>query len=111
MRTAARLLHFATTVLLMALCSMVPAAAQETEEAAVQEQSSQLSFPREITSDAGTVVIHTPQIDTWEDFSAVGGRFAVAVTPVGEDEPVYGVAGEHGQSTRSVDGCERGVGR
>ena len=39
-----------------------------------------------------TTVIHTPQIDTWEDFAALGGRFGVAVTPIGEDEPVYGVA-------------------
>ena len=52
MRTAARLIHFATTVLLMVLCSMPSAAAQETEQPAIEEQSSQLSFPREITGAA-----------------------------------------------------------
>jgi len=92
MRTSARVLRFATTSLLIALCSTLPAAAQETEQPTIEEQSSQLSFPREMTSDAGTVVVHTPQIDTWKDFAAVGARIAVEVTPAGEDEPVYGVA-------------------
>jgi len=50
------------------------------------------SFPRTLTSDAGTVVVHTPQIDTWKNFEKVEARVAVEVIPAGEDEPVYGVA-------------------
>ena len=49
-------------------------------------------FPREISSDAGKVVIHIPQIDTWEDYSRIEGRLAIEVMPVGEQESVYGVA-------------------
>lgn len=52
----------------------------------------QVSFPREVVSDAGTVVIHTPQIDTWKEFESVEARVAVEVTPSGEDKPAYGVA-------------------
>ena len=51
-----------------------------------------LVFPRELTSDSGTMVIYTPQIDTWKDFETIAGRLALAVTPTGEEEPVYGVA-------------------
>jgi hypothetical protein len=92
MSTSARVLRFATTSLLIALCIVLPAHAQETEEVTIQEQSNPLSFPREIKGDAGTVVIHTPQIDTWPAFKTVGGRLAVEVTPAGEKEAVYGVA-------------------
>ena len=52
----------------------------------------QLSFPREVLVDAGTVVFHTPQIDTWENFESVEARVAVEVTLSGEDKPEYGVA-------------------
>jgi hypothetical protein len=66
--------------------------AQETEPAVTPAQASPVSFPREVQGDAGTVVIHTPQIDTWKDFASVEARVAIEVTPAGEDEPVYGVA-------------------
>ena len=55
-------------------------------------QSESLTFPREIVSEAGKLVVHTPQIDTWKDFSSIEARVAVEVTPTGADEPVYGVA-------------------
>jgi hypothetical protein len=51
-----------------------------------------IDFPRELVTDAGTVLVHAPQIDTWKKFQSIEARFAVAVTPAGEDEPVYGVA-------------------
>lgn len=51
-----------------------------------------IQFPRELTSEAGTVLVHTPQIDKWNDFETLEARVAVAVTPAGEDEPVLGVA-------------------
>ena len=30
-------------------------------------QPDPITFPRTLTSDAGTVVLHTPQIDSWKD--------------------------------------------
>ncbi len=72
--------------------AVLPTAAQNTESAETVAQPDALIFPRTLTSDAGSVVIHTPQIDSWKDFAKLEGRLAVAVTPTGEDEPVYGVA-------------------
>jgi len=51
-----------------------------------------LVFPRELSSDLGKMVIYAPQIDTWKDYAKIEGRIAVAVTPAGEQELVYGVA-------------------
>jgi len=68
------------------------AASQEQADSDIAEQPDPVSFPRRIESDAGVVVIHTPQIDTWNDFATVEARFAIEVTPAGEDEPIYGVA-------------------
>jgi len=61
-----------------------------TAEAA--DQPEPLTFPREVTSDVGTVLVYAPQIDSWDDFAKIEGRIAIGVTPAGETEPVYGVA-------------------
>ena len=66
--------------------------AQDSATAAPSAQVSSLSFPREVKSEAGTVVIHVPQIDNWNDYTSIEARLAVEVTPAGEQEPVYGVA-------------------
>lgn len=63
---------------------------QAAEEAGAQAAS--VDYPRSLSSEMGTVVVYTPQIDTWKEFSRVEARAAVAVTPTGEEEPVYGVA-------------------
>jgi hypothetical protein len=70
----------------------MPSAAQDADSAAAVAQPDPITFPRTLTGDAGTVVIHTPQIDSWKDFASIEGRLAIAVTPAGEDEPVLGVA-------------------
>ena len=81
------------TLLASALLGGVPPAlAQESEPPQVADQASAITFPREVAGETGTVVIHTPQIDTWADFKSLEARFAVEVTPAGEKEPVYGVA-------------------
>ena len=80
------------SALLISLCGLPPTLAQESESNPVQSEESPLSFPREVKSDVGTVVIHTPQIDTWKDFTSIEARVAIEVTPSGEDKPVYGVA-------------------
>ena len=76
-------------IALAALCTPVSGQETETDATTMPEP---LVFPREISSDAGMVVIHTPQIDTWEDYAKIEGRLAVEVTPAGEDEPILGVA-------------------
>ena len=81
----------ATAVLALAAAAM-PSAAQDADSAAAVAQPDPITFPRTLTGDAGTVVIHTPQIDSWKDFASIEGRLAIAVTPAGEDEPVLGVA-------------------
>lgn len=68
------------------------AGSADTTEADSIEQPAPLTFPRQASSELGTVVVHTPQIDTWEEYAKIEGRLAVEVTPAGEDEPVYGVA-------------------
>ncbi len=72
--------------------SVSPALAQEPEPATRPAQPASVSFPHAVTSEAGTVVVHTPQIDTWKNFESIAARVAVAVTPAGEEEPVFGVA-------------------
>jgi hypothetical protein len=77
----------------LALSAIVlPTSAQDADSADAVTQPESITFPRTLTSDAGTVVVHTPQIDTWKDFATLEARLAVEVTPAGEDVPVYGVA-------------------
>ena len=73
-------------------CAVAPAFAQDAEPSATPAQVSPIAFPREVAGETGTVVVHTPQIDTWTDFESIEARVAVEVTPAGEEEPVYGVA-------------------
>jgi hypothetical protein len=48
-------------------------------------------FPRRLESDAGVVVVHTPQIDTWTDFERVEARAAIEVQPADEEQATFGV--------------------
>jgi len=70
----------------------LPSAAQDAATTETVVQPDPITFPRTLTSDAGTVVVHTPQIDTWKGYATIEGRIAVEVTPTGEEDPVYGVA-------------------
>lgn len=82
----------AVSIILLLLCICAPTLGQETEPVATPTQADPVSYPREITGETGTVVVHTPQIDTWKDFEKIEGRVAIEVTPAGEEEPVFGVA-------------------
>lgn len=62
------------------------------EAQAEPQQPSLLMFPRELTAEGGKIVVHVPQVDTWKDFAEVTGRFAIEVTPEGEQEAVLGTA-------------------
>ena len=72
--------------------AVLPSAAQDTASTETVARPDPITFPRTLESEAGVVVVHTPQIDTWTDFAAIDGRIAIEVTPAGEQEPVYGVA-------------------
>ena len=86
-----RKLTIAVSTILLLLCILAPTLGQETEPVAAPIEGGPVTFPREVQGDAGTVVIHTPQIDTWKDFASVEARAAIEVTPKGEDEAIYGV--------------------
>ena len=49
-------------------------------------------YPRIVESEKGRVVIHEPQIESWEDFERVTGRVAVEATLAGETDAVLGAA-------------------
>ena len=65
---------------------------QQPEGTEASSAADPVSFPRRVEGEAGVVVIHTPQIDTWKDFASVEARVVVEVIPSGEDEAVLGVA-------------------
>src|ERR1022692_956919 len=67
--------------------SATPAAASDQE---VTPAGDELTWPREFQDNGTKVDIYQPQIEKWEgtDFET---RSAVAITPVGSKEPLYGV--------------------
>ncbi len=75
---------------LLGLPAALPAQESDDESAPVIPEP--LNFPRQISSDSGSVVVHVPQIDSWQDFAVVEGRFAIEVTPAGSDQTTLGVA-------------------
>ena len=86
-------LHSAVRLLVVtAVCGLTctTSVAQDATEQATARHP--LAFPKTIAGEQGTVVIHVPQIDAWRNFEAIEARLAVEVTPVGESEPVFGVA-------------------
>ncbi|RZV34453.1 MAG: hypothetical protein EX272_12695 [Chromatiales bacterium] len=88
-----RLLRLAAAVTLTAFGLATNAGADEIPTTvSPADVPAPVAFPRTLQNDDGTVVVHVPQIDSWEDYAAVSGRFAVEVIPAGEDTAVAGVA-------------------
>ncbi len=88
---ASRTLVLAMLAVLVLFCRLAPTLAQESLSGELATPANLVSFPRQIKGGTGTVVIHAPQIDTWQDFASIEARAAVEITPKGEDEAVYGV--------------------
>ena len=83
---------FATIVgMLIFVSGGISTFAQIPEATAEPAAARAVSYPRTYDGDAGIVVAHTPQIDSWTDFAHVEARAAIAVTPRGEEEAIYGV--------------------
>ena len=76
----------------MVACGISNPLAQESPAEESATTPDPVSFPRTIQGEQGTVVVHTPQIDSWPNFESIEARVAIEVTPAGEDGPVYGVA-------------------
>ena len=47
-------------------------------------------WPQEMSNELGTMIVHQPQVDKWEDYLKLEARVAVVVTPTGWDQPVLG---------------------
>ena len=47
-------------------------------------------YPRTLTSDAGSAIIHAPQIDAWQDFETLSAWVAFRVSRTGSDDTYYG---------------------
>jgi hypothetical protein len=82
----------AVWVAVLAILATPLASAQQTDAAEPETSPDALVFPRTLQGESGTLVVHAPQIDSWEKFERIKGRLAVEVTPAGEDQPVLGVA-------------------
>ena len=76
----------------MVACGLSDPLAQESPAEESTTTADPVSYPRTIEGEQGTVVVHTPQIDSWTNFEAIEGRVAIELTPAGEEESVYGVA-------------------
>ncbi len=90
--SSARVRNWSAVIATILILPTAGLCAQEATANEAQAMPEPVVFPREISSDAGKVVVYAPQIDTWKDYAKIEGRLAVAVTPTGEEEPVYGVA-------------------
>jgi len=103
MSRAFRSLLIVKFAVLVFVGGLKPTLAQESTSTADPAPASTVSYPRELSSDVGTVVVHTPQIDTWKDFASIDGRAAIALTPQGEEEPVYGVVEFHADTDPNLE--------
>jgi hypothetical protein len=80
------------------------ASQQEVTEPQVVER---LEWPRVLSADGATVVIHQPQIQSWDAYATLVAKSAVEVTPDGAEAPSVGVIELRAFTT--VDFDERSV--
>jgi hypothetical protein len=59
--------------------------------AAEKTSNAKLTWPRQYQDEKTTILLYQPQIDKWEG-NQLEARAAVALTPQGKTEPLYGVA-------------------
>ena len=60
---------------------------------AADESSGPLQWPREYSGETGKLVLYQPQVTSWDDFSRLEARMALAFAPTGSDAPSLGTVG------------------
>lgn len=60
-------------------------------EAAAADEENQARWPRTMSGDLGVVTLHTPQIDSWDEFTRIQARAAVEVVPADESIATLGI--------------------
>jgi len=81
----------AFTLPILAQDGAAPATAASETRAELPVAATGAPWPRKLVTAVGTVVIHTPETETWHEFVRVEARSAVEITPAGETETAYGV--------------------
>lgn len=71
------------------------------------ERLQTIEWPRQYADAGDTVIVYDPQVDSWDKYEKLVARSAVAVSPKGSKEPVYGVL-EYTADTE-VDGDKKEV--
>jgi hypothetical protein len=84
---------------LSALCASNPASAQSQPNGPA---ASDPGWPRQKTTDQGSLVYYQPQVDDWKDFKQLDFRMAFSLTPKGQKE-VVGVLSVQAQTAVDVD--------
>ena len=84
---------------LSALCATNPASAQSQPNGPA---TSDPGWPRQKTTDQGSLVYYQPQVDDWKDFKQLDFRMAFSLTPKGQKE-VVGVLSVQAQTAVDVD--------
>jgi hypothetical protein len=79
----------ALVALMMVLSTVWPAVSELGAQTATGSSAS--GWPQRMAKNGHVVLVHAPQIDSWEQYAKVAFRAAVAVQPRGEAKPTYGV--------------------
>ena len=61
------------------------------------------SYPKTLQTEAGIVVLHTPQITQWRRFRELEGWLALEVTPAGSQDPAIGAVSFAAHSTVDLE--------
>jgi hypothetical protein len=89
-------------VLLLVLGASVPKNLAAAEAQPGSPAASDPGWPRQKTTDQGSLVYYQPQVDDWKDFKQLDFRMAFSLTPKGQKE-VVGVLSLQAQTAVDVD--------
>ena len=62
-----------------------------------------IAYPQRIELDAGYVLVHAPQITSWQDFEVIEGRAVLEGYPEGEESPLIATARFKADALPDVD--------
>ncbi len=81
-------LIFSLAIVLLGSCSHSNSSSQTTTSTEITQD---IGWPRQVSDNKATLVYYQPQIDKWDNYKKLEGRFAFSLTPSGGEE-VVGVA-------------------